>query len=157
MFHDEKKTPTLNCMQKQCRLLEHGSPPAHSLGSWCVVVVFSQWPADRLRLNVVFVEVLSCLLCCIDLNTPTACLNTDRRTILHIKCSRPSTYIVFGHISRVPDPNVISQAGYIVEIYHSGPEPSICNSTLRSQFCIINVRNANLETSVSKTYYASYN
>ena len=32
-------------------------------------------------------------------------------------------------ISRVPDQNGVSQAGYIVEIYHSGRKPSIykCN------------------------------
>ena len=31
-------------------------------------------------------------------------------------------------ISRVLDQNSISQACYIVEIHHSGPEPSICTT-----------------------------
>ena len=31
-----------------------------------------------------------------------------------------------GNISRVLDHNGISQACYIVEMYHSGPDPSIC-------------------------------
>ena len=30
------------------------------------------------------------------------------------------------HVSRVPDQNGISQACYIVEIYHSGPDPCMC-------------------------------
>ena len=29
-------------------------------------------------------------------------------------------------ISRIPDQNGISQVCYIVDIYHSGPEPLIC-------------------------------
>ena len=36
-------------------------------------------------------------------------------------------------ISRVPDQNGISQACFIVEIYHSGPEPSICKAVQSEQ------------------------
>ena len=35
---------------------------------------------------------------------------------------------------RVPDQSGISQACYIVKIYHSGPEPSICSPWIKNLF-----------------------
>ena len=49
------------------------------------------------------------------------------------ECMCVFSYLLNTYISRVPDQNGISQACYLVEIYHSGPRPSIfVRSTL---FC----------------------
>ena len=41
---------------------------------------------------------------------------------------------VIGYLSRVPDQNGISEAFYVVEIYHSSPEPSLRTMSLSNPY-----------------------
>ena len=52
--------------------------------------------------------------------------------------------------SRVPDQNGTSQAGYVVEINHSGPEPPKCSSSYDG---LINTAFFSLEQSVKSVAF----
>ena len=49
----------------------------------------------------------------------------SQKSQLRMKGLKNFRLLQIGCVSRVPDQNGMSQACYIVKIYHSGPEPSI--------------------------------
>ena len=69
------------------------------------------------------------------------------------------TLIFTQNISRIPDQNGISQACYIVEIYHSGPESSIswCGSSICVKFSSWTIPQRSVQNSMTFPWHLTQN